>query len=144
MGSFVADAAIKQMVLAGKAVRDSKVVILGLTFKENCPDTRNSKVVDVIRRLEEYGVEPTVIDPWADPEIAKHEYGVDLKTIEDAKDADCIIVAVGHEEFKNIGLDTLKSLYKNGLNDSEKVLIDVKGLFQITELTSSGIKYWRL
>ncbi len=144
MGSFVADAAIKQMVLAGKAVRDSKVVILGLTFMENCPDTRNSKVVDVIRRLEEYGVEPTVIDPWADPEIAKHEYGVDLKTIEDAKDAYCIIVAVGHEEFKIIGLDTLKSLYKNGLNDAEKVLIDVKGLFQITELTSSGIKYWRL
>lgn len=144
MGSFVADAAIKQMVLAGKAVRDSKVVILGLTFKENCPDTRNSKVVDVIRRLEEYGVEPTVIDPWADPEIAKHEYSVELKTMEDAREADCIIVAVTHEEFKNIGLDTLKSLYKNGLNDSEKVLIDVKGLFQITELTSSGIKYWRL
>ena len=144
MGAFVADAAIKLLIEAGKAPKNAKVYIFGITFKENCPDTRNSKVVDVIRRLEEYGVEPTVIDPWADPEIAKHEYGVDLKTIEDAKDADCIIVAVGHEEFKNIGLDTLKSLYKNGLNDSEKVLIDVKGLFQITELTSSGIKYWRL
>ena len=143
MGAFVADAAIKQMVLAGKAVKKSKVVILGLTFKENCPDTRNSKVVDVIRRLEEYGVEPTVIDPWADPEIAKHEYGVELKTMEDAREADCIIVAVAHEEFRQMSLKQVMSMYKEN-HSSEKVLIDVKGLFNIKEMQEAGIRFWRL
>lgn len=143
MGAFVADAAIKQMVLAGKAVRDSKVVILGLTFKENCPDTRNSKVVDVIRRLEEYGVETTVIDPWADHEIAKYEYGVDLKTMEDAKDADCIIVAVAHDEFRNMSLEVIGSYFKKGRQDT-KVLVDVKGLYPINDLKETGLRYWRL
>jgi UDP-N-acetyl-D-galactosamine dehydrogenase len=143
MGAFVADAAIKQMVLAGKTVRDSKVVILGLTFKENCPDTRNSKVVDVIRRLEEYGVKPVVIDHWADPEIAMHEYGVDLKSMDDAVDADCIIVAVAHNEFRAMSLDELKLFFKADL-DEEKILIDVKGLYNISELKKSGIHWWRL
>lgn len=143
MGAFVADAAIKQMVLAGKTVRDSKVVILGLTFKENCPDTRNSKVVDVIRRLEEYGVKPVVIDHWADPEIAMHEYGVDLKSMDDAVDADCIIVAVAHNEFRAMSLDELKLFFKAD-PDEEKILIDVKGLYNISELKKSGIHWWRL
>ena len=131
------------MVLAGKTVRDSKVVILGLTFKENCHDTRNSKVVDVIRRLEEYGIKPVVIDPWADSEMAMHEYGVELKAMDEALDADCIIIAVAHDEFKAMSLGELKSYYKAGL-DEEKILIDVKGLYSISELKESGIYWWRL
>ena len=142
MGAFVADAAIKQMVLAGKAVRDSKVVILGLTFKENCPDTRNSKVVDIIRRLEEYGVEPIVIDPWADAGIAKLEYGVELKSMEDAKEADCIVVAVAHNEFKRLGISSIEKYFKQ--NEKNNVLVDVKSVYNLEDLEKSGLMFWRL
>lgn len=143
MGTFVADAAIKHMILAGKTVRDSKVVILGLTFKENCPDTRNSKVIDIIKRLEEYGIAPVVIDPWADVAVAKYEYGVDLKTMDYAIEADCIIVAVAHDEFRRLSLNRIKEMYVE-CNDNSNVLIDVKGIFNINELKKSGLVYWRL
>lgn len=143
MGAFIADAAIKQMVLAGKNVRDAKVVILGLTFKENCPDTRNSKVEDIIIRLEEYGIKSVVIDPWADKDDALREYGVELQKMEAARDADCIIVAVAHNEFRNMRLDELKGFFKEG-EDGEKVLIDVKGLYSVKALEESGLRYWRL
>ena len=143
MGAFVADAAIKQMILAGKAVRRSKVVILGLTFKENCPDTRNSKVEDIINRLKEYGIDPVVIDPWASERDAVREYGVHLKSIADARDADCIILAVAHREFKALQLADIKAMFKP-CADSEKVLIDVKGLYPVNELKESGMRFWRL
>lgn len=143
MGAFVADAAIKQMILSGIAVRDAKVVILGLTFKENCPDTRNSKVKDILQRLGEYGVSPIVVDPWADPEIARHEYGIDLKNLEDVQGADCIIVAVAHNEFKVLKLVDLQKLYKRVPN-CKKVLIDVKAIYDIDELKASGLQWWRL
>ena len=97
MGGFVADAAIKQMILAGKTPKTAKVVILGLTFKENCPDTRNSKVADIIKRLGEYGIKPVVVDPWANARDAEREYGVELRGMEDAKGADCVILAVAHQ-----------------------------------------------
>ena len=143
MGAFVADAAIKKMILAGKAVRNAKVVILGLTFKENCPDTRNSKVADVIDRLNEYGVSPVVVDPWASRRDAMHEYGVELKTMEDARNADCIIVAVAHNEFKAMSLDDLDALFVN-CPQREKVLIDVKGLYAVKDMEAKGFSYWRL
>lgn len=143
MGAFVADAAIKNMILSGKAVRDSKVVILGLTFKENCPDTRNSKVEDIILRLKEYGVLPVVVDPWASERDAIHEYGVNLTKLEDVKDADCVILAVAHTEFKELGITGVDSLFKN-MPNNEKVLVDVKGLFDRVEVEKNGYKYWRL
>ena len=143
MGKFVADAAIKNMISVGQAPKKSKVVILGLTFKENCPDTRNSKVDDIIKRLAEYEIKPIVVDPWASDRDAMHEYGVTLTLLEDVKDADCVIVAVAHDEFKALSLDDIKKLYKT-CDDNEKVLIDVKGLYKISELKSSGLKYWRL
>lgn len=143
MGQFVADAAIREMILAGKAPKASKVVILGITFKENCPDTRNSKVEDVIVRLKDYGIEPVVVDMWADAEDAKKEYGVTLKDMSDAKDADCIIVTVAHDEFKNLSLDELGSMFKPGDN-SQKVLLDVKGLYNRKEIEKQGYRYWRL
>ena len=143
MGKFVADAAVKNMIAVGQAPKKSKVVILGLTFKENCPDTRNSKVDDIIKRLNEYEIYPIVVDPWASERDAMHEYGVTLTKLEDVKDADCVIVAVAHNEFKAISLSDIKKLFKT-CDDSEKVLIDVKGLYNITELNLSKMRYWRL
>ncbi len=143
MGAFVADAAIKQMIEVGQAPKKSKIVILGLTFKENCPDTRNSKVDDIIKRLNEYGIEPVVVDPWASERDARREYNVTLTPLSEVKNADCVIVAVAHNEFKALSLNDIKTLFKNG-NDAEKVLIDVKGLYKVSELDKSGMKYWRL
>lgn len=143
MGKFVADAAIKEMITAGKAPKKSKVAILGLTFKENCPDTRNSKVNDIIKRLKEYAIEPIVVDPWANDNDAMHEYGITLTKLEDVTDVDCIIIAVAHNEFKELKLSELKKMYKP-CDDSEKVLIDVKGIYNIYELKEVGIKSWRL
>ncbi len=143
MGAFVADKAVKKMIEAGQAPKKSKVVILGLTFKENCPDTRNSKVDDIIKQLNTYGIEPTVVDPWASERDAMHEYGVTLTKIEDVADADCVIVAVAHNEFRALRLDDIKKLFKAG-DDSEIVLIDVKGLYKVEELKASGMQWWRL
>lgn len=143
MGGYVADAAVKNMIAAGQAPKKSKVVILGLTFKENCPDTRNSKVDDIIKRLNEYEINPIVVDPWASEHDAMHEYGVTLTKLEDVSGADCIIVAVAHNEFKKLSLDDIKKLYKAS-PDSEKVLLDVKGLYSVEKLKASGMRYWRL
>ena len=143
MGAYVADAAIKKMIEAGQAPKHSKVVILGLTFKENCPDTRNSKVDDIIKHLNKYGIKPLVVDPWANEKDAIREYGVNLYKLEEITDVDCVIVAVAHNEFKELGLEKILSLFKNVPNE-EKVVIDVKGLYAIKELESKRIKWWRL
>ena len=143
MGKYVADAAVKKMIEAGQAPRNSKVVILGLTFKENCPDTRNSKVDDIIKRLNEFGIEPVVVDPWASERDALHEYGVTLTKLEDVHDADCVIIAVAHDEFKNISLSDLECFYKN-VPMNQKVLIDVKGIYDRTEISERGFRFWRL
>lgn len=143
MGAFVADATIKQLILAGKAPRNATVVILGLTFKENCPDTRNSKVEDIIKRLAEYGIKPIVVDPWASERGAMHEYGVVLTKLEEVKDANCVILAVAHDEFKNLSLEEIDKLYAAGTN-AEKVLIDVKSILNKKEVELFGYRYWRL
>ena len=144
VGAFVADAAIKQMIEAGKAPKKSVVVILGLTFKENSPDTRNSKVVDIINRLNEFEIHPLVTDPWADEEIAKTEYGVNLIPFEELPKADCVIVAVGHNEFRSMSMMKIRELFKADIPDEEKVLLDVKSLYRMDELKASGMRYWRL
>lgn len=144
MGAYVADAAIKQMIEAGMAPKKATVVLLGITFKENCPDTRNSKVVDIINRLKEFEIEPIVSDDWADREIAKKEYGVNLVDYDSLPKADCVIVAVGHNEYRSLPMMKIKELFKDELDDSEKVLIDVKSLYRIDELKASGMKFWRL
>lgn len=143
MGGYVAVAAIKQMIAGGQAPKKSKVVILGLTFKENCPDSRNSKVNDIIKKLNEYDIEPVVVDPWASEREAMLEYGVNLTKLEDVADADCIIVAVAHNEFKALSLDDIKKLYKQSTDDA-KVLVDVKGIYKLNELEASGMRFWRL
>lgn len=144
MGRFVADTAIKQMILAGKAPGKSRVFVLGLTFKENCPDIRNSRVDDVIQRLREYGISPLVVDPWASETDAMREYGVVLSKLEDVNNADCIIIAVAHSEFRAIPLEQIKKLFRQDIPDQEKILLDVKGLYPVPDLKASGMRYWRL
>ncbi len=144
MGRYVAESAVKEMIKAGQAPKNSKVVILGLTFKENCPDTRNSKVDDIIKALNEYDIVPLVVDPWANEKEAMNEYGVKLTELKDINNADCIIVAVAHDIFKSIKLDELKLLFNDSLDDNQKILIDVKGVFSVAELKESNIQYWRL
>lgn len=143
MGAFVADAAIKEMVLAGKSPKTAKVAIFGLTFKENCPDTRNSKVEDIIVRLKEYDIDPIVVDPWASQRDAMHEYGVTLTPVEEIADLDCLILAVAHNEFRRMSVDQYLKLFRDMPNE-EKVLVDVKGVLNRQELKNAGIRFWRL
>ncbi len=143
MPAYVAEAAILKMVEAGLAPKKAKVVILGLTFKENCPDTRNSKVADIVKHLGHYGISPVVIDPWASERDAMREYGISLAPMEEASGADCVIFAVAHDSFRALSFDDVKKMFKDR-PDSEKVLLDVKGVFPVHVLRASGMKWWRL
>lgn len=143
MGKYIADAAVRKMINAGQAPKNSKTIILGITFKENCPDIRNSKVVDIVKRLSEFGIKPIIVDPWARADDALREYNVKLTKLKDVKDADCIIIAVAHDEFKKLTINEIKELYKKSVN-IEKVLIDVKGVYDIDTLRESGLNWWRL
>lgn len=144
MGKFVADTTIREMILAGKTIRISNIAILGLTFKENCPDIRNSKVADIINRLKEYGVTPVVVDPWANKDEALKEYGVDLVKVEDLHDIDCVILAVAHDDFKKMVLADFNAFYRQCRQDEKNVIIDVKGIYDINDLKKSGLMWWRL
>jgi len=144
MGEFVADAVIKKLILADKVVKKAKVVILGITFKENCPDTRNSKVIDIIKRLKEYGIEPIIYDPLADKNDAKEEYGIELVDMKDIKDVDCLVFAVAHDEFKQMSLEKIDTLFGNFDNNNEKIIIDVKSIFDKKAIEERGYSYWRL
>ena len=143
MGTFVANAIIKQLVLAGKVVKDAKIAILGITFKENCPDVRNSKVVDIIKRLHEFGINPLVVDPWANANEVNHEYKVSLGSMEDVKDLDCLVLAVAHKEFSELGLAKMDTFFK-AMPNNEKVIIDIKNLCKLKELQAKDYRYWRL
>ena len=144
MGSFVADATIKQLVLAGKAPKECKIVIMGMTFKENCPDIRNSKVDDIIKRLNEYDITPIVVDPWANPKEAEKEYGIILTEMTNVSDADCLILAVSHDEFVKLTWEQIGKMYKEEVPTKERVLIDVKGIKNLKEARAQGYRYWRL
>lgn len=162
MGKYVAENTVKKMIQANKQIKGAKVAILGITFKENCPDSRNTKVVDIIHELEEYGIEVKVFDPVANAKEVKEEYGIDLCSMEDIKDIDAVIVTVAHEECKNIKLEDLKKLYKDyydqnnevleeiaaaldkDCDNRKQVLIDVKGIFDRKEAENMNFLYWRL
>ena len=143
MGAFVADAAIKEMVLAGKSPKTAKIAIFGLTFKENCPDTRNSKVEDIIIRLKEYGISPMIVDPWASERDAMHEYGVTLTPMEEIRDLDCLILAVAHNEFRRMSVTQYLEFFRD-MSNEEKILLDVKGILDREAVKQSGIRCWRL
>lgn len=143
MGEFVADEIIKKLIFANKVVKQSKVVILGITFKENCPDIRNTKVLDVIHRLSEFGIKPIVVDPQANIDEARKEYGLELVELSEVEDADCLVFAVAHDEFKNIALNDMEKLFCAGDNQ-EKVIIDVKSILDKSSIEKKGYSYWRL
>lgn len=140
---FVAEATIKQLVLAGKVVKNAKVAVLGITFKENCPDVRNSKVVDIIKTLTDYSISPIIIDPWANPEEVEKEYHLQLSSMDELKNIDCLILAVAHDKFRNLSMKDLDILFKKMPNE-EKVIIDVKNMCSLTQLKQLGYRYWRL
>jgi UDP-N-acetyl-D-glucosamine/UDP-N-acetyl-D-galactosamine dehydrogenase len=143
MGAFVTDAAVKEMIRAGQAPSKSKVVIMGITFKENCPDIRNSKVEDIINRLKEYDITPVVIDPWADVDEVMREYGVEFAEAGEISDADCVIIAVAHNEFKAMPLSEIDKIFKDTENKN-KVLVDVKSMIDKKAAQDAGYRYWRL
>lgn len=141
MGEFVADAAIKQMVLAGLAPARARVGVLGITFKEDCPDVRNSKVEDILKRFRQYGIDPVVCDPWADAEDARRSYGVELVPMDEMRDLDCLVVAVAHGQFRELPADGYRVMFAD-VPDDRKVLVDVKSVLDKAEF--AGYRYWRL
>ena len=144
MGEFIADKVIKQLVVTEKNPAKSNVVLLGLTFKEHTPDTRNTRVVDIIERLEEYNISPLIVDPWADEAEAKNEYGIELTDLSEINNADAVILTVGHDEFRSLSLAEIDSLFKDELNNSEKIIIDVKSVLDNEFLVDEGYNFWRL
>jgi UDP-N-acetyl-D-galactosamine dehydrogenase len=139
MGKYVAEQTVKNLIQGGRHVKGAKVAVLGLTFKENCPDLRNSRVIDIIRELESYGVEVSVHDPLADAAEAMHEYGVTLQSWDALPHADAIVLAVAHEEFKRRSVEgLLEKLQPGGL------VADVKCQLDASKLRAKGISVWRL
>ena len=148
MGKYVGESTVKNLIKANKQVKGAKVAILGMTFKEDCPDVRNSKVIDIINELKEYGINVFVADPIADENEVKREYGVELTKFENIKNMDAVIVAVGHKEYMELNLESIKKLYEEKpelLNSEDKlVLVDVKGIFDKKEAQLKNYLYWRL
>ena len=140
MGKYVAENVVKNLIKSEKPVKNAKVAILGFTFKENCPDTRNSKVFDIVKELREYGIDPVIADPTADAVEAKHLYGVEFTDISKIKDMDAVVLAVAHDAFSEFTMADMDKFYGKG----QKVLVDVKGLFDRNAYEKAGYNYWRL
>lgn len=143
MGRYVAENLIKSLIKVGAGVRNARVAILGFTFKENCPDTRNTRVIDIVKELREYEIDPVICDPIADGKETEREYGVILQSKECMNHMDAVILAVGHDVFKEIKREDLDLLYGEG-SGQKKVLLDIKGLFDKKEYEQAGYLYWRL
>jgi UDP-N-acetyl-D-galactosamine dehydrogenase len=140
MGKYVAENIVKNLIKADKAVKGAKVAILGLTFKENCPDTRNTKVIDIVKELREYGIEPVIADPAADAAEAKRLYGIEFTELSDIKGMDAVVLAVAHDAFSAFTMAQIDALFGQG----RKVLLDIKGLLDRREYEAAGYSYWRL
>lgn len=143
MGKYVVENLVKNLIKADVPVKDAKVAILGFTFKENCPDTRNTRVIDIVNELNEYGISPMIADPEADAEEANHEYGITFNAIEDVNQMDAVIVAVGHDQFMNLEQNDFNRMFKNAENGN-KVLLDIKGVLNRKKYEAAGYRYWRL
>ena len=140
MGKYIAENVVKNLIRAEKPVKGARVAILGITFKENCPDTRNSKVFDIVKELREYGIEPDIADPTADAAEAKRLYGVEFVSMDDIKQMDAVIIAVAHRQFSHFDMSQIDVMFATG----SKVLVDVKGLLDRGEYEDAGYIYWRL
>lgn len=143
MGKYVAENVVKNLIKADRPIKGAKVAILGFTFKENCPDTRNTKIIDIVKELNEYGVNCVVSDPVADVAEAEKLYGMKFTEMSEIKDMDAVVIAVAHEAFKELSLKDIDALLKKGKN-SNKVVVDIKGLLDRKETEKEGYKYWRL
>lgn len=143
MGKYVVENLVKNLIKADVSVKGAKVAILGFTFKENMPDTRNTRVIDIVRELAEYDISPMIVDPQADIEEAEREYGITFDTIEEVKDMDAVLIAVGHDEFMKLTQEDINSFYKDTENE-HKVLLDIKATLDRNEYEAAGYKYWRL
>ena len=141
MGAYVAEQTIKCMNKKGVLVKNSRILILGITFKENCPDTRNTKVIDIYRELQEYGITPVVSDPAADADEAERLYGIRFADLAEVKDMDAVILAVSHEQFKALTLADFDRFYRGA---HQQILIDVKAMLDKEEFIQAGYLYWRL
>lgn len=144
MGNYVANQVIKHLLLSGKSTKDVKVAILGITFKENCPDTRNTKVIDIIRALQSVGIDPIVADPYASPNAVKREYGIDLVDYRDIHDADCVVLAVAHREFICQDFNLISGMFKPSKQHCDHIFLDVKSVYEKSLLDEYGCTYWRL
>ena len=142
MGKYVAESVVKKLISADLPVKGAKVAILGFTFKENCPDTRNTKVIDIYNELGEYGIVPIVVDDTADASEAKRLYGIEFKTMADVKDMDAVILAVAHDNLKGISKATMDSLFNP--DNKIRILADIKGILNKSEYTDTDYIYWRL
>lgn len=140
MGKYIAENCVKNLIASDKSVKGSKVAILGFTFKENCPDTRNTKIIDIVRELQEYGITPVIADPEADVDEAKRLFGVEFTDINAIKDMDAVILAVAHSKFRAFTMAEMDQFYGTG----KKVLLDIKGLLNRKEYEAAGYNYWRL
>ena len=140
MGKYIGENLVKSLIRAEKNVKTAKVAILGFSFKENCLDTRNSKVFDIVKELREYGIEPLITDPIADAAEAHALYGIDFVPMESLRDVDAVILAVAHNTFAKLTLRELDQFYSPG----KKVLLDVKGLMDRKAYEDAGYLYWRL
>ncbi len=140
MGKYVAENCVKKLIASDKAVKGARVAILGFTFKENCPDTRNTKVIDIVRELREYGIEPVIADPQADAAEAKALYGVEFVDMSQIRDVDALILAVAHSQFQGFGPDDIEKFFGPG----KRVLLDIKGLLNRRQYEALGYAYWRL
>jgi len=143
MGKYVAENIIKNLIKAEVHMKQARVAILGFTFKENCPDTRNTRVIDIVHELAEFGIIPVIADPVADSNEARHEYGLEFESIENVKDMDAVVLAVAHNEFMGLSMDKLNGFFRDVPNEN-RVLVDVKGLLDRREYEAAGYRYWRL
>ncbi len=142
MGRYVAESLVKNLIKSDIHVKGAKVAILGFTFKENCPDTRNTKVIDIYKELGEYGIKPIVVDPAADAHEAQQLYGISFETMDAVKDMDAVIVAVAHTQFLSFDRETISSFYNPA--HKKKVFVDLKGIYNREEYSSEDFLYWRL
>ena len=143
MGKYVAESTVKNLIQADVSIKNAKVAILGFTFKENCPDTRNTKIVDIYNELKEYGITAQIADPAADADEAKRLYGIEFVDMASIQNCDAVILAVAHEQFKGLSAADFDKMFKAGDN-STKVLVDIKGLLDRKEYEAAGYNYWRL
>jgi len=141
MGKYVAECLVKNMVKSSVTIKNARVAILGFTFKENCPDTRNTKIIDIVKELEEYAITPVIADPTADALEAKQHYGIDFVDISEIKDMDAVVLAVAHDCFKALSIEDFDKMFKKG---APKVLSDIKGLLEREQYENEGYCYWRL